>query len=166
MGFLEEEDVREATELQSKQGGKLGEVLINMGLVTEADVVYALGEQLGMGVADLDAHEVQPSVIDLVPSTIAVPHRICPVEYEDGVLIVALADPMNPTVLDDLRFMLNLEIKGAVAIPEAWGEQALLFARAGEVLRRRRRRQRPGQRLRRGGEVRPRRHGGRGRQGG
>ncbi|MEZ6187789.1 MAG: ATPase, T2SS/T4P/T4SS family [Planctomycetota bacterium] len=119
MGFLEEEDVQEATALQSKRGGKLGEILIQMGLVTEADVVYALGEQLGMDVADLDSQDVQPSVIDLVPKTIAVPHRVCPVEYEDGILIVALADPMNPTVLDDLRFMLNLEIRGAVAIPEA-----------------------------------------------
>jgi len=119
MGFLEEEDVQEATALQSKQGGKMGEILIEMGLVTEADVVYALGEQLGMDVADLDGTNVESSVIDLVPKTIAVPHRICPVEYEDGILIVALSDPMNPQVLDDLRFMLNLEVKGAVAVPEA-----------------------------------------------
>src|SRR5690606_1388555 len=46
-------------------------------------------------------------------------YRVCPVGSEAGVLVVALADPMNPTVLDDLRFMLNLEIRGAVSTKEA-----------------------------------------------
>src|SRR5690606_16951102 len=61
----------------------------------------------------------QPQVIDQVPKTLALSHRICPVAEEDGVVVVALSDPMNITVLEDLGFMLNKEVKGAIASPES-----------------------------------------------
>jgi type IV pilus assembly protein PilB len=119
MGFVDEAQVQEALELQETEGGKLGDTLIKLGYVAEADVMYAIAEQTGMEVADLDDTEVEPSVIDMIPKTFAETYRVCPVGSEQGVLVVALADPMNPTVLDDLRFMLNLEVRGAVSTPEA-----------------------------------------------
>ena len=119
MGFVDEQEVDEALRLQMDKGGKLGDILIELGYVTEPDVLFALAEQTGMEVADLDEEDVSPDVIAMVPKTFAETYRVCPVGCEDGVLIVALADAMNPTVLDDLRFMLNLEIRGAVSTPSA-----------------------------------------------
>ncbi|RMG10065.1 MAG: GspE/PulE family protein [Planctomycetota bacterium] len=119
MGFVDEAEIQEALRLQENKGGKLGDILIELGYVSEPDVLFALAEQTGMEVADLDEEEVPPEVIEMVPKTFATTYRVCPVGYEDGVLVVALADPMNPTVLDDLRFMLDLEIRGAVSTPEA-----------------------------------------------
>jgi type IV pilus assembly protein PilB len=119
MGFVDETEIQEALRIQMEQGGKLGDILVEQGYVSEPDVLFALAEQTGMEVADLDEEEIPEAVIEMVPKTFAETYRVCPVGYEDGVLVVALADPMNPTVLDDLRFMLNLEIRGAVSTVEA-----------------------------------------------
>lgn len=119
MGFVDAEDVKEALSVQKKKGGKLGDILVKLGYVTPEDILFALAEQTGMEVADLDEEEVDPAVIALVPKTFAATYRVVPVGQEAGVIVVALADPMNPTVLEDLRFMLNLEVRGAVATPEA-----------------------------------------------
>ncbi len=86
----------------------------------ESDVdasMFALAERTGMDVADLDGAEISADIIRMVPQTFAETYRVCPIGFEDGVLTVALATPLNPTVLDDLRFMLNLEIRGAVSNP-------------------------------------------------
>ncbi len=119
MGFVDEDEIQEALRIQDDKGGKLGDILIQLGYVSEPDVLFALAEQTGMEVADLDEEDIGPDTIALVPKTFAVTYRVVPVGQEAGVLVVALADPMNPTVLDDLRFMLNLEIRGAVSTPDA-----------------------------------------------
>ncbi|MGE0709224.1 MAG: GspE/PulE family protein [Planctomycetota bacterium] len=119
MGFLDEDDVQEALKRQAKTGGKLGDVLVEMGYVTPEDVLFALAEQTGMEVADLDEAEIDPAVIDMIPKSFAETYRVIPVGHEGGVVVVALGDPMNPTVLEDLRFMLNLEVRGAVATQHA-----------------------------------------------
>jgi type IV pilus assembly protein PilB len=119
MGFVDEAQIEEALKIQENEGGKLGDVLVKLGYVAEPDILFALAEQTGMEVADLDDTEVPPECIDMIPKTFAETYRVCPVGYEAGVIVVALGDPMNPTVLDDLRFMLNVEVRGAVSTPEA-----------------------------------------------
>jgi type IV pilus assembly protein PilB len=119
MDFIDEDDVEEALKVQAKKGGKLGDVLVELGYVTPEDVLFALAEQTGMEVADLDEEEIDPSVIDMIPKSFAETYRVMPVGHEGGVVVVALGDPMNPQVLEDLRFMLNLEVRGAVATQEA-----------------------------------------------
>ncbi|MBX3471328.1 MAG: Flp pilus assembly complex ATPase component TadA [Planctomycetes bacterium] len=119
MGFVDEAQVEEALKLQEDEGGKLGDILVKLGYVAEPDILFAVAEQTGMEVADLDDTDVDPGVIDMVPRNIVETYRVCPVGYEAGVLVVALADPMNPTVLDDLRFMTNCEVRGAVSTPDA-----------------------------------------------
>ncbi len=132
MGFVDEAEVDEALKIQEGEGGKLGDILIKLGYVSEPDVLFALAEQTGMEVADLDDTEVEPSVIDMISKTFAETYRVCPVGSEGGVVVVALSDPMNPTVLDDLRFMLNLEVRGAVSTPEAVDRAILKYYGAKE----------------------------------
>ena len=119
MGFVDEAEIEEALSIQQEKGGKLGDILIELGYVTEPDVLFALAEQTKMEVVDLDDTDVPPDVIEMVPKTFAATYRVCPVSFEGGVLVVALADAMNPTVLDDLRFMLNVQIRGAISSPAA-----------------------------------------------
>jgi len=119
MDLVDEAEIEEGLRIQQQKGGKLGDILIDLGYVTEVDILFALGQQTGMDVVDLDDEEIDIAVIDMVPKTFAVTYRVFPVGYEDGTLVCALSDPMNPTVLDDLRFMLNVEVRGAVGTPEA-----------------------------------------------
>lgn len=64
---------------------------------------------------DLDRIEVPRDVVEKVPASFAVTYHVCPVRFEAGTLVVAMVDPGNAAVLDDLRFMLNLEVRGVAA---------------------------------------------------
>ncbi|MDF1665375.1 MAG: ATPase, T2SS/T4P/T4SS family, partial [Planctomycetota bacterium] len=119
MDLISEEDVEEADQYCAKNGGEPHDALLSLNYVTEEDILFAIGSQTGMDVIDLDNEEISPEVVDQVPKNIAFVHRVMPVAEEDGVVIIALSDPMNAAVLDDLSFMLNKEIRGAISSPDS-----------------------------------------------
>ncbi|HUS57432.1 MAG TPA: ATPase, T2SS/T4P/T4SS family [Planctomycetota bacterium] len=114
-GFVTERQIQEALKAQRDKGGAIGEVLREMGAVTEDAVVTALGIQSGMETVNLDKLDIPAEVIQKVSVSIASIYKIVPVSFENNVLTVAMAEPHNLDVLDDLRFMLSCEVKGAIA---------------------------------------------------
>jgi len=130
-GWATDEQIEECAQAAREEGGVLGGVLVARGYITEQQLVHALAEQAGMEVIDLDAIQIPPDVIDRVSLSIAEVYRIVPVKFEDGVLTVAMADPLHVQALDDLRFMLNCEVEGVVA-SEAAVERAISKYYAGQ----------------------------------
>jgi type IV pilus assembly protein PilB len=118
-GFVTESQIEEALKLQRDKGGVIGEIFRNMGYVSEDAIVTALGIQSGMETVDLGGTEIPPEVVEKVSVSIASIYRIVPVSFENDVLTVAMAEPHNLDVLDDLRFMLSCEVKGAIASEKA-----------------------------------------------
>ena len=92
-----------------------GRIFVEMGWITDEEVLGALGEQFGMGTINLDSVEILPEIIQKVPKAMAGIYRVIPVKFQDDVLTIAMADPMNIQVLDDLRLMLHCEVQGAVS---------------------------------------------------
>ncbi|MBI4230005.1 MAG: type II/IV secretion system protein, partial [Planctomycetes bacterium] len=82
-------------------------------------VTTALGAQQGMELVDLATVSPPPEVIEKVSVTMANMYRIFPVKFEENTLTVAMADVRNVNALDDLRFMLNCEVVGAIADEQA-----------------------------------------------
>lgn len=119
MKLISEFDVQEALKLQKQKGGAIGKILADQGLITTDDLRNALGRQAGMEVIDLDKIEVSPELIDLVPANVVETYRVFPVAMENGTILLALADPMNVNVLDDLKFMLNADVRGAISDEDA-----------------------------------------------
>jgi type IV pilus assembly protein PilB len=122
MDLIGEEEVQEALEMQRRKGGLLGEILVDLGYITDKDVLFALGAQSGMEVVDLEDIEISGEVLQMVPVNFIETFQVIPVSYEDEVLTLAMADPLNVNILDDLKFLLNCEIQGAISNPEAVGE--------------------------------------------
>ena len=114
-GLVTEKELEEGLAHQAQQGGAIGRVLIDLGVVTENDILLAIAKQAGMDIIDLEHLEVPKEVLDMVSASVAQVYRIVPVSFEDGVLTVAMADPLNVNAIDDLRFMLNCEVAGAVS---------------------------------------------------
>jgi type IV pilus assembly protein PilB len=114
-GAITQENLEEALVQQKETGGALGRVLQDMGLVTESQLLMALGTQLDMDVIDdLDSLEISPDVLAMVSKMMAEVYNIIPVSMEENELVCAMADPLNVHALDDLRFMLNCNVRGAV----------------------------------------------------
>jgi type IV pilus assembly protein PilB len=114
-GFVSEAQIQQALKIQRDKGGVIGQVLKDMGAVTDDAIVTALGIQSGMETVDLDSIEVPPEVTQKVSLAIASVYKIVPISFENNVLTVAMAEPHNLDVLDDLRFTLSCEVKGAIA---------------------------------------------------
>jgi type IV pilus assembly protein PilB len=119
MGVLHEGHVQEALVHQREAGCTIGKALRELGHITEEQLTEALGRQAGMEPIDLAATSVTPEAAALVDANTARLFRICPVRLEGDGLLVAMADPLNKAVLDDLRFTLGREVTGAIASESA-----------------------------------------------
>ena len=115
MKLVTESQIQESLAIQKQRGGAIGRILVELNYVTEEEVLTALGRQAGMPVVELDEIEVSPELLERVSSSVATVYRIVPISFEDGKLTVAMADPLNIKILDDLRFLLDCEVRGAVS---------------------------------------------------
>jgi type IV pilus assembly protein PilB len=107
--------IQEALALQREKGGQIGRILVEMGAVTDADVAEALAVQAGLELVDLASVTPSPEVVARVDAQTAQAYRIVPFKEEGGELWIALADPMNTAVLDDLRFLTGRTVRAALA---------------------------------------------------
>ncbi len=110
-GVVSVEAVEQAVAQQAAEGGRIGEVLCKARAATEEDVLRALGVQLGIGyAADVDVKEVDGELAALVPIGFAKQHRLLPVKKDGSLVVVAMADPLDVGGLDDLRSQLKAEL--------------------------------------------------------
>src|SRR5918992_2683467 len=94
---------------------QLGEVLIEMGLITETSLVAALAKQVGLEFIDLTDFRIDGSAAALIPETVAKRYVALPIGFDDEKLVVAMSDPSNVYALDDIRTMTAREVKPVVA---------------------------------------------------
>jgi hypothetical protein len=110
---------------QRRWGMRLGQAIVDMKLASEAHVTDALSRTLGYPRASLSGLDpaVLAAALALVPRELAVKHHLFPVAADASTLTVAMADPGNVTVADDLRFRTGrrviLRIAGDREIAEA-----------------------------------------------
>jgi type IV pilus assembly protein PilB len=114
-GLVTHDQLNGAVEEQQRLGRSLGRVLVDLGVLTEAQLVAALAAQIGMQFVDLTDYSVDGSAVSRVPDGVCRRHTAMPIGYEDGKLLVAMADPANVFALDDIRAISGLEVKPVVA---------------------------------------------------
>jgi hypothetical protein len=117
-GVLTEQGLRMALNEQRRWGGTLGRTLVEMKLVSEAELVRVLSAQLAMPTIDLDNIEIHSTVLDLVPGDLAEQHSLVPFAQPMKFLDVAMADPTNLGVIDELRIRTQLNIRPYLAGPK------------------------------------------------
>ncbi|MCP5023578.1 MAG: hypothetical protein GY930_17645, partial [bacterium] len=118
-GAVGEGDVQAALADQRKHGGLIGQCLVARGACTDAQVASALAEQAGLKSVDLTRETPEPEALELVDGSVAHTFLVLPLRIEDGELVVALADPLNQAVLEDLAFTTGRSIRGTVASVES-----------------------------------------------
>ncbi len=121
MGVLTRDKVHECLKVQQQRGGKqkLGEILLELGLVNEEDLGIALAGQRGMEFVKLDADEIPSDVIAYVPAQMARTYRIVPLEYDKrrNELTVVLDSPDNFRATDDLSTLMGFTVRAKVTDP-------------------------------------------------
>lgn len=122
---MSEENVHRALAVQGFTGGRIGTLLLEKGSVSEDDVGRALAEQHGCEyVPWRQLGSLPTAVIAALPAKFAIRHSAIPVEVGEGFVRVALRDPSNLRILDELFFVTGKKIVPAAA-PEVRIYQAL-----------------------------------------
>ena len=117
-GLLSEADAQQAAQDAAQAGRKLGEYVVERGLITADALAMTLSQQLGIAFLDLLRINIQPEATRLVPSEFCREHLLIPVETDGRALLVVMADPGNMQTVEELRSMTGQEINPAVGIPD------------------------------------------------
>ncbi len=114
-GLIDEDQLREALKQQTATGKKLGQVLIDQGLITEDHLVDVVGSRLGIPKITLNSLVIDPSVVELVPLSVAKKHQLIPIFRIGAALTVAMVDPLDIIALDELKYITGMKINRVVA---------------------------------------------------
>lgn len=126
-GLVEMEQVEGALAEQEKTERRLGEILVDRGLITDRALAQALANQHTLEYIDLGDREPDPEATSLLPHRFARRYDALPVSFVDDTLLVAVADPTNLLTADDLRLALGMNVRLAVA---ALGDLRAAIARS------------------------------------
>ena len=115
-GKITKEQLETAINKQkSSKNKKLVEVLIELGYVTEEDILDLLNQHLDIPIVDLFNYHIDPKIIALVPENIARKYNLIPVDIDDGELLVVMNDPFNIFAIDDIKLLTGMKIKIALS---------------------------------------------------
>jgi Type II secretion system (T2SS), protein E, N-terminal domain len=124
--ILVETNVISETQLQlgvdhhRRTGLRLGDALLQLGFLNEEMLKLGLCTQLDVAFVDLDRFSIDRGLALLVPKAFAQQHRILPVARVDDVLTVALADPTDGWVAEDLEAMTDCQVRLVMSIDTAF----------------------------------------------
>ncbi len=118
-GKITEVQLQKALEMQKNGAGKLGEILVKLGAVTDENVISEfIGKQLNIGAIRLTDVELNPDIVKLIPQDIARKFTVIAVSKLGKTLIVAISDPNNIYVLDAIKFITGCNIQPVIS-PES-----------------------------------------------
>lgn len=110
MGLLTPEQLQEALEEQKATGERLGKVLIDKGFITENQLLETLEFILGIPRVQLNKMQIDPEVIKLIPPNIIRKYKMLPLKKTAGSIMLAMDDPLNQQAVDDARMASGLDI--------------------------------------------------------
>ena len=109
-GFLTAAELAEALSVQKESGKRLGEVITEMGLMSEVDILRAVSSQYNYPIIDLSSIDVDPRALNLLNEKYCTENTVVPIGFDDERLVVAIDDPFDILVQDDLQFRTGYEI--------------------------------------------------------
>ncbi len=116
LGFISDDQLETLLEEhRSAPGILIGKFAESQGLINEEQLSQAVAEQWGMQVVSLADIVIPPNVLGLVTETMAQMYRILPIAFRDGSLTIAMCDPQNLAIQDELRTFLGYDIRAVVA---------------------------------------------------
>ena len=117
-GLITQADLDAALAANEKNGKPISRILIEMGRITESDLVRTLAQQVGLGFVDLEEITIDTAVTLLVPESLVRRYQAIPIQWDEkGRLVVTMADPSNVFAADDIRAMTGAEVVTVVSPP-------------------------------------------------
>ncbi len=110
-GIIDQRRLEEALVFQEKKGGIIGEILVELGFVKEEEIVHALTVQYGFPYLPLASYDINPEVINIIPSRVARQYLLIPVDKVGNNLTIAMSYPLNTHAIEDLELVSGCSIQ-------------------------------------------------------
>lgn len=114
-GVIDAQTLDAALEEQRSAGGKLGEILVHSFGVADETIVETLADQKGLEHVSLGSLAIDREAVSLLPVRFARSERVVPVGFDDGSLVLVMADPLDIETMDAVRMMTGYRVKPVVA---------------------------------------------------
>ena len=114
-GLISREQLDRALSEARANGTRVGFSLVKLGFIAEQDLALALARQHRIPAVDLEKVKLDPKLVKLIPAEVALKHLVVPVRRVGGKLTVAMSDPGEIGVIDDLKFITRFEIEPVIA---------------------------------------------------
>ncbi|WP_428263570.1 type IV-A pilus assembly ATPase PilB [Haliangium sp.] len=109
------QQLQQAQEEAKRSGKRLGATLATLGYVDDAELSQFVARQYGLRAINLNAVDLDPEILKLIPKDVAQRHLVVPLEREGSTLTVAMSDPSNIYAIDELKFLTQYNIRPVVA---------------------------------------------------
>ncbi|MCP4716465.1 MAG: type IV-A pilus assembly ATPase PilB [Deltaproteobacteria bacterium] len=113
--IVSQDQLDTALKEQKDKGGKIGTILVKHGFVKESAILQFLSEQYGVPAIKLSEFIIDPEVLKIIPSEVATKYQVMPLALKNSTLIVAMIDPTNIFVLDDIKFLTGYRVEPLIA---------------------------------------------------
>lgn len=117
-GLIDETTLNTALSMQKGSGLKLGEVLIAESFLTEQQILEAVQKQLGIPSIDLSKVSIRQDIINILPVNLVRKYNVLPVDLVNGQLMVAMSDPLNYYALEDIRAVSGYLTRTSIALKD------------------------------------------------
>ncbi|MBO3085540.1 GspE/PulE family protein [Cellulomonas fengjieae] len=114
-GLVTEAQLLAALDETMARNSTLGRTLVEIGVLTETQLVRALATQVGMAFVDLDDYPVDRTAVSLVPSALCRRYSVLPVAIEGSSIVLATSDPGNVMAVDDVRNVAGMSVIPVIA---------------------------------------------------
>jgi len=119
LGYADRETVEQAVGSARSQGRPTGQVLVEQGVLRHDQLARAVAERFGLDYIDLSVYDLDMGAVNLIRSETAKRYQAVPVGYtDDGMLLLAMADPTNVLTIDDVAMITGRRVKVAAASVE------------------------------------------------
>ena len=109
-GYITEEQLQKALSLQKGTGKRIGEILIEQGLISAELLTNVLTELLNVDNIDLTPSNIRPEAILKIPQNICKRYKVFPYKIEDNKLYLAMEDPQDRQAIQDVRRIAGMDI--------------------------------------------------------
>jgi type IV pilus assembly protein PilB len=113
--YITPDQLKKALDEQKLKGGRLESNLVRLGYIKEDELLSFLSAQYRVPSVKISKMEVNPNVIKLIPSSISKKYFIIPINRVGPKLTLAMADPSNIVVIDEIKFMTGFNVEPVVA---------------------------------------------------
>ena len=114
-GIIDQLQMTDLLEEQSRSGKPIEDVISNGGIISFSEMYQLIAQALGTEVVDLSTMEFPPELLSMVPPQTARVQGVLPLDFDGRMLRVVAANPLDPNVVDNLRFATQKDITLYVA---------------------------------------------------